>query len=162
MGFDVGGRRGPVRKRRHRRAAVDQHPAPNAVDGGVGPEMAVRRHFDPHFPPRHLLRIEPEPLRHPAELRLVRRLLDQDEQGEGEQGERESEAEQPADQRKPEEEHEQKRSAQGVERDLRPVGVGGEGHVRAGCGWGVNRTPGLSIPRLASDCAKRPGLLTAL
>jgi hypothetical protein len=96
--------------------------------------MAVAGHSDPHLPAGHLLRIEPQPLCHLPELGLVGRLLDEDEQGDGDQSEREGEAKQPADQRQAEQQHEEQRAAQGIKRDLRPVGIGGEAHLDSRCG----------------------------
>ena len=85
------------------------------------PEMAVRRHLHPQFPARDLLVVEAEAARQPRQLGLIGRLLKQDEDEEGEQAEREGEADEPADDRDPLKQHDDERRGDRVERKLLPL-----------------------------------------
>ena len=101
--------------------------------------MAVGRHFDAQFPARHLLVAESELRRQSRELRLIRRLLEKDEDQEGKEAERNREADDPADHGNTLQQHDDERRTDGVKRKVLPFGEGG-GHDKGQCG--VNGTSG--------------------
>src|SRR5689334_6000418 len=96
-GIDLRVARGLLGYRGYRSAAVDQHAPLYTVDRGQHPEVAVRRHPDPQVLAGDLLIVESEPARETRQLRLVGRLLQDNEDQEREQPERKSEANDPTD-----------------------------------------------------------------
>jgi len=104
------------------RAAVDQHPAFDAVNRRDDPEVAVGRHADVQLLSRDLLVVESELVGEARQLGLVRRLLKHDEDEESEQAEREGEADESPDIGNALEEHDEQRRADRIERQLLPFG----------------------------------------
>jgi hypothetical protein len=83
--------------------------------------MTVGRHFDVKLLARDLLIIEPEAARQPRELGLVRRLLEKDEDEEGEEPQRDCKADESANDGESLKEHDEQRSANRVERQMLPL-----------------------------------------
>ena len=74
------------------------------------------------FLARDLLVVDAQPLGPPRQFRLVWRLLHDDEDEKGEQARRESEADEAPDVRYALQSHDEKRRADGVEREMLPFG----------------------------------------
>ena len=86
--------------------------------------MAVGRHAHPQRPAGYVLIVEPERAREARELRLIRRLLEDDVDEKGEQAEREGETDDAADDGKAHDEREQQCRSDRVQREVLPFGNG--------------------------------------
>jgi len=92
--------------------------------------MAVGRHADMKLPAADLLVVEAQAAGQPRQLRLIGRLLQEDENEEGEQCRRKAEADDPADERDSLEQHDEHRRGDRVDGQLLPLRVGRRHHGR--------------------------------
>lgn len=118
---DRSGIRRPFGYRSDGGATVDEHSPLHAVDGDIRPKMAVGRHPNSDLIANDLLTIEPKATTEARKNGIVRGLLDQEENKEGEQPKREGEPEDRTDIGRPLEEHEHQRCSYRVERIVLPL-----------------------------------------
>ena len=115
------------------------------------PEMAVARHADAQLLAGDLLVVEAKLVGEAGQLRLIGRLLQQDEDEEGEQAGGKGKADDAADEGSALKQHDQQRRADRVDREMLPFGSGGR-HVasisvpiRASGSSAANRYPGETL-----------------